>query len=112
MRRSTFSPQLDPPVPVDGFYDPVFEAGWVDFDKPLNPASLDLANWFVRHSNVERDIWFAAVTPPGLNRVGLRGTAGAPNIGPDVVSYSPPPFDVTAGPRRVPAAAFADFPIT
>lgn len=73
---------------------------------------LDPANWFIRHTNQEWDVFAAAVLPGLESQVKIDTNAGPANVGPDVVSYSPPPFDVVAGPRRVPAAAFAGFPIT
>ncbi len=45
-----------------------------------------------------------------MDSVVLAGSAGMSDAGPDVVSYSPPPFDVLSW-QGEPAEAFADFPV-
>lgn len=80
----------------------------VFFSAPLTPAVLNPANWFVRDGNFWRTTLTAVAAAP--NVVTLTEVGFAPNIGPDIVTYTPPPFDVT-GPTGI-VAAFADFPLT
>lgn len=95
-----------PPVPVladktNGHLD-------VYFSSTLTPGPLNAGNWFIREANTAwLPIGPTAVLP---NRVSIDLFGLGPDVGPDVVSYSPPPFDVV-GPGG-PAAAFADYPIT
>jgi hypothetical protein len=105
-------PSLDPPVPIAAEYNTIFGQGLVTFSMPLNHAVVDGANWFVRTNNQEYAIHTAEAGIPLVDQVFIRGGLVGPNPGPNVVSFSPPPFDVTAGPRNVPAPAFADFPLT
>lgn len=35
-----------------------------------------------------------------------------PDVGPDVVSFAPPPFDVVSDPGMIPVQAFTDYPLT
>lgn len=80
----------------------------VTFSQPLTPGPLNPGNWFVRVGDRSQTIFIAAAVAP--NTVELTSIGSGPNPGPDVVSYSPPPFDVT-GPTGD-AQAFADYPIT
>lgn len=84
----------------------------VHFDLPLSLGALDVSNWFVRWGGSRRAIASAdAMSFNGLEGVRLAFGLPFPEPGPDVVSYSPPPFDLK-GLTDVPVAAFADFPIT
>lgn len=81
---------------------------FITFSTPLTPGVLDHTNWFVRVGDFARGPGSAVMVPPNVVKVTTIGFA--PDPGPNVVGYSPPPFDVI-GPGG-PAAAFADFPIT
>lgn len=80
----------------------------VQFSTSLTLGPLDTGNWFVRVGNRSQTIFTAVASAPDL--VLLTSIGSGPNPGPDVVSYSPPPFDVIGPPG--PAPAFSDFPIT
>lgn len=68
------------------------------------------ANWFARFANISYQI--LAVQSPFPNFVRLSLQAPGPNHGPNVVSYSPPPFDVVEqAPPNTPVVAFTDFPL-
>jgi len=101
---------LDPPLPVSavwfGFPPNTII---VTFNHPLNAGALNAANWTAR-----RTLWnyHAVAALAAGNTVTLTMVQDAPSGGADQVNYAPPPFDVTAGPRRVPAAAFAGYPLT
>jgi len=102
---------LNPPVPVKA--TDIALACQIDFDRPLVPGVLNLANWSVRHSNTRYAMFDAGVGPFQPESVVIHYIPpGVPDPGPDVVTYSPPPFDVVGDPDLVPAAAFTDFPIT
>lgn len=82
----------------------------VSFSHNILDTALQRANWFVRRTNVLRAVDAATVQPGGDVR--LQTSVGAADTGPDVVSYSPPPFDVVSDTAvQVPAEAFADFPL-
>jgi hypothetical protein len=84
----------------------------VDFDAQLTPAVLDVPNWFVRWGGNQITLTAAAAGgfPFGARVLLTKGlTVGSP--GPNVVSFSPPPFDVTALVGGAPAVAFANFPL-
>jgi hypothetical protein len=81
----------------------------VDFDRPLAPnPALNFANWTYDYN-------FWSWTPTNASSDGVRVTINAIINGPggaaNECSYSPPPADVTTI-WGVPAAAFANFPIT
>lgn len=81
----------------------------VIFDRPLATVPiLNIANWAVRLAGVAQFVNAAAAAG---YCVSLATTPGFPDPGPDVVSYSPPPFDVV-GAHTVPVAAFTALPIT
>lgn len=103
---------LDPPVPQSAFFNLGFTFGNVEFQHPLIPGSLDPANWFVRWLNRSRFVDAALVAPGNPLAVAFTTSGSGVDVGPDVVSYSPPPFDViSATARAVPAPAFSDFPL-
>ncbi len=102
---------LDPPLPLSAVFNPPLGPVTVTFSHPIlsNPA-LDPSNWFVRRSN--NSFTFSLLKAVG-GVVELTTLSPTINPGPDVVSYSPPPFDVLSDTARaVPAPAFADFPLT
>jgi hypothetical protein len=72
-----------------------------------NPAA-DTANWSLRLGGFMHTVTGVNVAPVG---VALSHTGGPANPGPDVVSFSPPPFDVT-GAGGDPVAAFSNLPVT
>ena len=103
----------DPPEPPE-VVGAVFTAGpnvlTVMFDQALVPGAVDVGNWFLR---VSGRIWTITAADADSNRVVLGTTVGAVQAGADVVSYSPPPFDVVSAlPGGDPAEAFSDFPVT
>lgn len=82
----------------------------ITFSHPLiNLVGGDTGNWFIRFTGLERTITGVLVAPGGV----IVTTAGVvANPGPDVVSYSPPPFDVVSDTTKPTAApAFTDFPL-
>ena len=73
------------------------------FDRPLTPRALDPTNWTGRGAN--RRYTFASVVAANT-RVFLEDPdAGVPDVGPDDMDYSPPPFDLVSTFNK-PAAAF------
>ena len=99
-----------PPVPLAAhFYGAI---ATVEFDRFLTSGPLDVSNWFVRYGGLSKTVNAADAEGhvPGILDLYLLA-GGVPNPGPDVVSYSPPPFDVVSR-TGIPAAAFADYPIT
>lgn len=99
-------PPDPPPVPILATW--TNPNCFVTFDQVLGPGVLDNANWFVRVGNFSRGVATATVVPPSVVRLTTVGFG--PDAGPDIVSYSPPPFDVIGS--GGPAVAFADYPIT
>lgn len=70
----------------------------------------DLPNWNVRYLNQKPAV--TDVTSLGGVVIVSLGF-GPPDVGPDVVSYSPPPFDLESNTaKHLKAPAFVDFPIT
>lgn len=99
-------PPDPPPVPI--LATNVANTLDVQFSTVLAIGPLAAGNWTIRIGNFDRQPTVAVVVPPDTVRV--THLPVFPNPGPDVVSFSPPPFDVV-GPGG-PAVAFADFPIT
>lgn len=96
------------PVPVSAVYNAGPHNAVVTFDRPLQPGVLDPGNWFFRWAN-----WGYPA-----NNVGAAGTdvtiwpaTGSGQVGPSIVNYTPPPFDVLSVPGQ-PADAFSGFPLT
>lgn len=79
----------------------------ITFDRPLAAGPLAAANYFMRAGNV---IWGALTAGASDNQVTGSAEPGGIDVGADIISYTPPPFDVTT-PLGLPAAAFADFPL-
>lgn len=75
---------------------------------PLVPGPIGAGNWYTRYNNLSQQCLFPTATGSTVT-YSLGDVAQDP--GPNVVSYSPPPFDVVAiaGPE---AAGFADYPLT
>lgn len=105
-------PRLDPPVPVSAV-DIIFET-LITFNHPLIPGSLDPTNWSVRVNNQRHGITIAGVPAFTPTIVDIRHEPGfIPDPGPNAVFYTPPPFDVISDTaKQIPAAAFAEFPVT
>lgn len=69
---------------------------------------FDTSNWFIRWMNTERPVTDVEVEPGDNPQVIVVFGAPIVNMGPDIVTYSPPPFDlVSATVRPIPAAAFS-----
>lgn len=84
----------------------------VTFSENLVPGTLWHGNWFVRWNNLHVRITHAdSVGLPASPVVrlvkGLTGLAAGPNV----VSYSPPPFDVQSFATGLRAHRFSDFPL-
>jgi len=102
--------QLDPPVPLTAvWFGLPPNTIIITFNHPLNAGALDPANWSAVHALFKHT---CATAIAAGNTVTLTMVQGAPTLDPNNVTYAPPPHDVTAGPRAVPAAAFATFPLT
>lgn len=81
----------------------------MSFDRPLVAAGvLDTGNWAVRVANNLHVI--TGVSASG-NAVTVLLGGLIPNVGPDQVTYSPPPFDVL-GENGAAAKSFSGFPVT
>ena len=101
-------PPEPPPVPDAACFWLIPAGVLVHFDQPLLPGDTwNVANWFVRWNNQEWPV--TKVTTLGA-QVALDLGLAFLNLGADVVSYSPPPFDVT-GLHDNPVEAFADYPL-
>ena len=83
----------------------------ITFTHPMQVAvPTDLGNWFVRHGGTKPAVT-AVQSLVGV--VVLSLGFGPPDPGPDVVSYSPPPFDLASNTAKpIAAPAFSAFPIT
>lgn len=97
-----------PPAPTAADYSALPHFVDVTFDRELRTATLDPGNWLARWTNKR----YAAVTAAAAGQV-VRFTlnAGVDWPGLNIVNFTPPPFDVLSK-RRIPAAAFSDFPLT
>ena len=96
-----------PPIPLAATL--VFATGaWTcTFDQPLQAATLDFTNWAMRASGT---IFLPTSASASGSIVTGASTGAIPDLGPDVVAYTPPPFDVLSVPG-LPAVAFTDFPL-
>lgn len=98
----------NPPVPISAAINVTSGIWSVTFDSPLQPGAVDTSNWAIRASDMDRNILSAVATG---SQVGGASSVGSANEGPDIVTYSPPPFDVLNLSSQA-AIAFADFPLT
>lgn len=80
----------------------------MSFSVKLETGPSSAGNWFVRKNGQH---WSVASAGAGQSKVELLLSGQIPDVGPDVVSYSPPPFDVLSDGGQVPAPAFADYPL-
>lgn len=113
--RSTFSPSLDPPVPIAAEFIVLFTQVIVDFSHPLLPdLGGEPASWFIRWMGVERRATTVIIGGGPLdNQVTISTAVVGANPGDDVVSFGPPPFDVISDTtKQIPAPAFTDFPLS
>lgn len=110
MLRPTFS--LPPrPKPLDALIYAFNSLVDVTFDIPLTLVILaNAANWTVNMTGDNYPVLLASAGVAGPNIVQLTLAASVPNPGPDVVSYDPPPYDVT-GVLGQAALPFAGFPL-
>ena len=91
-----------PPLP----FDPVT----ITFSHPLvDVPAINLDNWFVRETNLDKTVTAASVVG-GVVELTLGSVAA--DVGPDVVSFTPPPSDVLSDTtKQIPAPGFTDFPL-
>lgn len=84
------------------------------FSHPLITGPVDRDNYSVRYNNQRFTIADAGVGPfPPTVLILLWSFPGVPDAGPDVVDFSPPPFDLISDTaRQIPAPGFTDYPIT
>ena len=80
----------------------------ISFNRVLNPQAIDSANWTFRANNNRRQAVGATVVG---NEVLANSVMIGADPGPDVVDYSPPPFDVRGFPDLAEVFAFTDFPL-
>lgn len=96
------------PVPIAACFWAVPPSVFVRFDQPLVAGvGWDTGNWFVRWLNETRAV--TQVSTVG-DQVVLDLAAGVGGLGPNVVSFSPPPFDIEGLFGNV-ADPFADYPL-
>lgn len=102
-------PPRSPPSPVSATYAQNDQILRVVFDRFLEDGPLDQLNWWVRASNSKR----TGLVPAFAHNKVVTCPVGFPVINPgaDACFYVPPPFDVRSR-HDLPAAAFAEFPMT
>jgi len=101
--------QPDPPLPVLAEVYTAERIVVVTYDRPLQPnPALDPGNWSVRISPYRRTT-IAAYCDATYVAVQYK-TGGTLQVGPDVVDYSPPPYDLVS-PAGAPAESFEDYPV-
>lgn len=96
-----------PPTPISARWLPAGKRLYVTFDQSLVDGVLDRTNWQYRYAN---RLYVPVVCGAVGNEVQMGAFSGMLNPGPNVVSYYPPPFDVT-NLDLLPAPGFVDFPI-
>lgn len=110
MPASTFWLSHSPPVPIFATFAQTAKILTVTFDRRLTTAVLDGTNWDARVLGVH----LSGPLGPGMTAAGSvvtgRLTGFLPDPGPDVCSFSPPPFDVLSD-KGLPAAAFVNYPL-
>lgn len=96
-------------MPVQAVLDPGKQQMVVTFDRLLQAGSLEATNWTWLFGGKQYTAVDAAAAG---DDVVLNGAPSGVEIGPDVVNYAPPPFDVVAqDPPGLSAKAFSDFPV-
>lgn len=100
----------NPLIPVSAVHHLGPERVIVTFNRPLADGVkvFDVGNWIVKFAGFRWSVIGLVVIGGEMVILKLATVVAVPPVG---VTYDPPPFDVTdlAG---MPAAAFADFPIT
>lgn len=99
------------PLPVLATFNLPAQKVTVTWDQPLDVARVVLPGLFTgRRNNV---LWEGrvAVVYPNPDQTRFDVLFAAPDVGPDVVDYTPPPFDVFSA-LAIRAEAFAGFPLT
>lgn len=101
----------DGPVPLFANGGGTARVG-VTFSENLTPGILNPANWSIRWLGFSAPPTGASVAAPGPGAVvQLVPGLGVPDPGPDAVTFTPPPFDVTALVDSAPAQGFVGFPL-
>ncbi len=77
------------------------------FDSALMPAMLARSNWFLR---IYDQAYLILSAEAAMDSVILTGIPGMVDPGANIVSYSPPPFDVLSWQGEA-AEAFSDLPV-
>lgn len=109
--KSTFLPSRDAPVPLSAVWNIFLTSALVTFNHDLVVGLFDTGNWFVRMTNLERIVGTVQIFPGAQTEVLLSTFIGPADMGPDVVTYTPPPSDIVSDFGFVPADPFADFPL-
>ena len=99
---------VPPPVPTSASYTISINTIAVGFDVPLNAEPITGNTVTFRVNNIRRR--GTAMNALGMIVSGNSVVVGA-DVGPDVVDYAPPPFDIREATVLRPAVAFADFPL-
>ncbi len=102
-------PPPPPPVPISATRT-LPDIAFVTFDQDLVIGPLEDSLWTWRSNNRAFEALNAEVNAGAV--VELTGLDVGPDVGPNVISFSPPPFDVLSLGTGLPAAAFVDFPLT
>ncbi len=97
------------PVPVSAVWTVGASRLDVTFDSPLQNGSYASSQHFIRVGNIERFIQGSVTVSGGV--AFMWTSPGTGNPGPDVTSYSPPPFSLI-GTNSVLVEAYSNFPIT
>lgn len=99
----------DPPVPIAASYTIPTGRIRITFDAQLNPQAVTGSTVTFRVNNMRRRGTF-------MNALGDQVSGDSVVVGADVgvdgVDYAPPPFNIRRADTLLPAAAFADFPLT
>jgi len=100
--------QLNAPVPIAARFNLIGPTVDVSFSTPLVANLSAAGSWFVRKNNQR---WSVGSAAAGQSKVQLVLSGQVMNMGPNVVTYSPPPFDVLSLGGLVPAPAFVNYPL-
>jgi hypothetical protein len=95
------------PIPISGV-GPTADPGQflLTFDQDIFDQTMTGTNWSFRF---EGNRWAVATAGVFNGKVGLDAVMGAPDAGPDAITFTPPPFDILGRFNGLPAAAFTDF---
>ncbi len=100
----------NPPVPVSAVINAPMTEAVVTFDRAMFPnPTPNIGNWTIRWANQLRTMTSGNVT--GLTAT-LNLTPGGADVGDDIVSFDPPPFDILDNVTLRPVTPFTDFPLT